>query len=77
MEHRISEELKEAYIEASKVLKGGHRRQFMARIVNSLGRGGQSWAEKELGWERKTIRRGQQDLAAGLKPQPPQGLMNP
>jgi len=72
MEH-VSEEQKEAYIEAANALKGGHRRQFMARIVNALGYGGQSWAERELGWARPTIRKGQQELAAGVAPQPNPG----
>ncbi len=72
MEH-VSEEQKEAYIEAANALKGGHRRQFMARIVNALGYGGQSWAERELGWVRPTIRKGQRELAAGVAPQPSPG----
>jgi hypothetical protein len=70
---RVSNELKEAYIEAAKALKGGHRRQFMARIINALGHGGQWWAEKELGWDRTTIRKGQRELAKGLPPLPPRG----
>ena len=70
---RVSEEEQAAYIEAAIALKGGHRRQFMARIVNTLGYGGQSWAESELGWDRGTIRKGQQELAAGVLPQPNPG----
>jgi len=69
----VSTEQKEAYIQAANALKGGHRRQFMARIVNSLGYGGQSWAERELGWARPTIRKGQRELAAGVAPQPNPG----
>ena len=41
------------------------RRQFMARIVRDMGKGGASWAERELGWNRKTIRKGQRELASG------------
>ena len=70
---RVSAEQKEAYIEAANALKGGHRRQFMARIVNSQGRGGQLWAERELGWSRLTIRKGQRELAAGVQPKPNPG----
>ena len=65
---KVTEEEKEAYIEAAHNLKGGHRRQFMARIVNSLGWGGQRWAENELGWDRTTIRKGQQEIEAGVPP---------
>ena len=65
----VSKELMTAYIEAAKALKGGHRRQFMARIVNGFGFGGQKWAERELGWDRVTIRKGQRELAAGVVPQ--------
>jgi hypothetical protein len=44
----LSNELQVAYIETAKVLKGGKRRQFMARIVNALGRGGQSYVIRKL-----------------------------
>ena len=61
----VSEELKTAYREAAQALKGHDRRLFMARIVNALGRGGQSWAERELGWCRETLRKGLHELASG------------
>jgi|TARA_B100001964_G_scaffold233359_1_gene290501 hypothetical protein len=67
MEH-INEDRKQAYIDAASRLKWGHRRQFMARIVNSLGRGAATWAERELGWDRKTILKGQRELKAGILP---------
>ena len=35
---------------------------FMARVVKAMGYGGQSEAEKELGWCRKTIRKGLREL---------------
>jgi hypothetical protein len=69
----VSAEQKKAYIEAAKQLQGGHRRQFMGRIVNSLGRGGAAWTERELGWDRKTIIKGQCELAAGVEPAPRRG----
>ena len=62
----ISEELQQAYIHAAIHLKGGHRRQFMARIVNDLGWGGATWAENVLGWDRKTILKGQNEIKAGI-----------
>ena len=60
-----SELERQAYIEAAKALKGSDRRMFMARIVKSLGRGGQSFAERELNWARTTIRKGLHELEKG------------
>lgn len=37
----------------------------MAQVVNLLGRGGQSFAERVLGWNRGTIRKGQSELRLG------------
>ena len=37
----------------------------MAEVVQALGRGGQRFAEKVLGWNRKTIRKGAQERASG------------
>jgi hypothetical protein len=51
---------------AANTLKGGERRVFMAGIVRELGRGGQSRAEKELGWNRNTIIKGTHELRAGI-----------
>jgi hypothetical protein len=62
----LTTELKEAYIEAANTLKGSDRRVFMARIVKSLGKGGQRLAEKELCWCRKTIRKGMGELESGI-----------
>lgn len=49
-----------------KKLKGHERRQFMARVVSRLGYGRQLKAEKELGWDRKTIFKGTKELKAGI-----------
>jgi hypothetical protein len=65
IEKELSEEEKELYKVVSKQLKGSERRQFMARVVNMCGRGGQSYAERELGWNRRTIRKGQGEVASG------------
>ncbi len=40
-------------------LNGSERRMFMARTVRMLGRGGQRKVARELGWDRKTIRKGE------------------
>jgi hypothetical protein len=52
--------------ETAKALKGSARRLFMARTVKELGKGGQRRAERELGWDRKTIRKGMHELASGI-----------
>jgi hypothetical protein len=38
----------------------------MARTVKELGAGGQRRAERELGWNRVTIRKGTRELASGF-----------
>ena len=37
----------------------------MAEVVQALGRGGQRFAERVLGWNRKTIRRGARECKSG------------
>ena len=64
---RITPELKETFIETAKVLKGHQKRLFMARVVNSLGRGGMSFAERELGWNDGAVRKGQHELRTGIE----------
>ncbi len=48
-------------------LKGRARRIFMAKTVESLGPGGQRKAERELGWNRGTIRKGQAEMDSGTE----------
>jgi len=47
-------------------LKGSERRVFMARTVAALGTGGQRRAQRELGWNRGTIRKGARELRSGF-----------
>jgi hypothetical protein len=54
------------YIKTAKKLKGSDRRQFMAEVVKGWGRGGATIAERELGWNRRTIRKGMQELEHGM-----------
>ena len=63
----ISDEQKRLYQETGQALKGHERRIFMARVVKSLGWGGQRQAERELGWDRAVIRRGRHELDSGLR----------
>ncbi|MGL4883380.1 MAG: ISAzo13 family transposase [Waterburya sp.] len=62
---KLTENLKSLYIKTAKKLKGSDRRQFMAEVVKSLGIGGQTLVERELGWNRRTIRKGIQELESG------------
>jgi len=62
----ITEGLKETFEETAKSLKGSERRLFMARVVKSLGRGGSSYAERELGWNRGLVRKGMHELETGI-----------
>jgi hypothetical protein len=62
----LIEEVKELLIETEKVLKGSAPRLFMARTVHALGERGQRLAERELGWNRGTIRKGQRELERGI-----------
>jgi len=62
----ITPELKETLNVTRLALKGSERRKFMARIVKQLGTGGQRKAERELGWDRKTIIKGTHELNSGF-----------
>jgi hypothetical protein len=62
----LTDSLKALLIETAKTLKGSARCLFMARTVKELGPGGQRRAERELGWNRETIRKGSRELAHGI-----------
>jgi len=61
----LDEATKQVYRETAQALKGSDRRLFMARVVKGLGDGGQRQAERELGWNRRTIRKGLHELVSG------------
>jgi hypothetical protein len=62
----LSGTLKSLFIETAQALKGPARRRFMAQTVKELGSGGQRRAERELGWNRGTIRKALRELQSGL-----------
>jgi Rhodopirellula transposase DDE domain len=62
----LTGELKAFLGETARTLKGSARRVFMARAVRDLGRGGQRRAERELGWNRVTVRKGRHELDSGI-----------
>ena len=61
----LTESLKGLFKATAKQLRGSARRLFMARTVRELGPDGQSRAERELGWNRGTIRQGLHELSSG------------
>src|SRR5438034_11214138 len=62
----LTEEVKALLRCTAKDLKGSARRMFMARTVEALGEGGQRLAERELVWNRGTIRKGKHEVAHGI-----------
>ena len=62
----LTESLKSLFVDTAKTLKGSDRRLFMARTVQELGEGGQRIAQRELGWNRATIRKGTHELRSGV-----------
>lgn len=61
----LTDSLKVLLKDTATRLKGTERRQFMAQVVQSLGRGGAVQAERELGWNRGTVRKGLFELKHG------------
>jgi hypothetical protein len=62
----LTEEVKALVLNTAKELKGSTRRMFMARTVQALGEGGQRLAERELGWNRGTLRKGKHEVESGI-----------
>jgi hypothetical protein len=62
----LTEEIKSLLLNTAKELKGRALRMFLARTVQALGEGGQRLAERELGWNRGTIRKGTHELESGI-----------
>ena len=62
----LTEEVKALLLNTAKELKGSAHRVFMARTVQALGPGGQRLAERELGWNRGTMRKGMHELRTGI-----------
>lgn len=63
----LTAEVKEYLQGTAESLHGVHRRLFMARTVLLLGTAGQRRPERELGWNRATIRKGTHELGSGIR----------
>ncbi len=57
---------KQLHQETIKALRGAEKRRYMARVARTLGRGGPSLLERELGWNRTTIRKATYELESGF-----------
>jgi len=66
MKLQLTAPVKIIILDAYNALKGTSRRLFMASVVKQLGRGGQRAAEKELDWNRVTIKKGMHELRSGI-----------
>lgn len=62
----LTDSLKNLLKETAQQLKGTAKRRFIAQTVVALGAGGQSLAERELGWNRVTIGKGIKELNTGI-----------
>lgn len=62
----LTEAVKTLLQETARTLRGAERRRFLAQTVRALGEGGQRRAQRELGWSRDTIRKGERELEAGV-----------
>lgn len=62
----LSEGFKDVLRFGAEQLRGSARRIFMAKTVKELGRGGQRLAERELSWNRETVRKGAHELQSGF-----------
>ena len=61
----MPDELKTLFHGMAKRLKGSERRMFMAQTARLFGPRGHRRAERELGWDRKTLRKGEDELQHG------------
>ena len=63
----LTDQVKDYFRETAAALRGFGRRLFVARTVRFLGRGGPSLAERELGWNRVTIRKALHEFDSGIR----------
>lgn len=62
----LTQDVRDVIKAAATRLKGASLRRFMADVVRKLGRGGQRQAQRELGWDRGTVRKGEHELRTGI-----------
>jgi hypothetical protein len=57
--------VKAIFQDTAQLLKGSERRMFMAKTARLFGPHGHRRTERELGWDRKTLRKGESELQHG------------
>jgi hypothetical protein len=62
----ITNEVRNLLNETKANLKGYARRQFMAQTVKTMCAGNSRKAERELGWNRESIKKGMEELEGGF-----------
>ena len=62
----LTSKVKALLLNTAKDLKGSTLPLFLARSVQALGEGGQRLAERELGWNRGTVRKGMREVEHGM-----------
>ena len=62
----LTKEFQQHLVQTARTLRGRDRRAFIARTVKALGPGGQRRAERELGWNRVTIRKAIHESDSGV-----------
>jgi len=63
----LTDPIKQYLRESAAALRGFDRRHFLARTVRLLGPGGQRKAERELGWNRVTLRKALCEFDSGIR----------
>jgi DNA-binding protein Fis len=63
----LTDPVKQYLRESAAALRGFDRRHFLARTVRLLGRGGQRRAEREIGWNRVTLRKALREFDGGIR----------
>jgi hypothetical protein len=59
---KLTEQLKDFFIDTAKKLKNADRRMYMAQVVALFDHRNESFTAKELNWNRGTIRKGKNEL---------------
>lgn len=62
----ITSELKATWQDILDQLGGASRRLFMASVTKAVGKGAASMVEREMGWNRNTVRKGLHELESGI-----------
>ena len=63
----ITESLKSLLKKAAKALSGFKRREFEAEVTNEYFDGSPYKAERIMGWDRETVKKGQKELETGIR----------